>query len=71
MTAKEKANELYEKFQQFDFVQELGWQPNKEETVKCALLCIDEMISTLKHEGITNGAHYFFLQQVKHELNSI
>ena len=70
MTAKEKANELVERFSP-----ELPWYSEKDnlnKSKKCALICVDEILES--HYKVLIGVMpkvYDYWQEVKQEINKI
>ena len=77
MTAKEKAQELYDKLydkiEDFDLQHETAslFKERKECTKYCAIIAVDELIKeqTMWQNGQTDPV--LFWQQVKQEINSL
>ena len=44
MTAKEKAKELYDKFQQYNWHPENGWMPDSDETIETVKKVVSEIL---------------------------
>ena len=68
MTAKEKSKELIQKY--FDLFSNLGYYASLSEGKKCALITVDEVLSTFSiFAGDQNGREYW--QEVKKEINEL
>jgi hypothetical protein len=66
MEAKEKALELYNKYEQLgrDFTRGVSI---KEFTKQCALIAVDEMINFLKYQWDSIGAYNYYMDTVEYE----
>jgi len=76
MTAKEKAEELVNRFKSFAYRDEhdlttrkRSEQTNLENAIDCALIAVDEMLQIEKK--YSNFGEYEFLQEVKLEIESL
>lgn len=69
MTPKEKAKELYNKFNhhvlQRDF---FGDDVEKTKSKQCALIAVYEMLEELSNEDMYPKSNYIFWEQVKQEI---
>lgn len=74
MTSKEKANELLNKFNVSTrfFNQEFGWVDNLDASKDCALILVEEILSTIYKDyyDINNGV-YEFWEDVKKEIENM
>lgn len=70
MTAREKAKELIDKFHRFTYTSVHAYKTSGEysDTIKCALIAVDEIISIklLWFQKDTTELNYW--QEVKHEI---
>jgi len=77
MTPKEKALELYDKFQQYLWDEVDGFMPDNKETKKTVHKVIDEIESALTEYGAMSGelqnmdSDWRFWQSVKEQLNNL
>ena len=71
MKPLDKSLEFYEKFQQFDWDDDTGWNPNNNATVATAEKCIDEIISVLKETVYYKQETYNYWLNVKTEIQRL
>jgi|TARA_R110000744_G_scaffold71300_3_gene143565 hypothetical protein len=76
MTAKEKAEELVEKFE-YNGVMIDDVRMNEEDAKQCALICVDEIIKATQRETINDSGTGIdvipmkYWQEVKQEVNKL
>lgn len=69
MTAKEKANELLNKYVSID--NDIFCSVNYPYSKQCAIIAVDEIIDELKRDPYTNYERIVFWKAVKTELNKL
>jgi hypothetical protein len=69
MTAKEKAVELYSKYEQLgrDFTRGVSM---KEFSKECALIAVDEIVEALENNA-ANSASWLYYEEVKQEIERL
>jgi hypothetical protein len=75
LTAKEKAKELVDRYNKFDF-NTIVVSTQKEYAKQCALIAVDEMIKEMtdlykSHNSIDNFNRLSFWFEVKKEINNL
>ena len=68
MTPKEKANELIEEYLSLNDNFNKPIVTDEQDSVKCAIIAVDEIIDELKREPYANYERIVFWQSVKNEL---
>lgn len=63
MKAKEKAQELFDKY--FEFVEAYSVQGQYENAKQCALIAVDEILDIVKHIDVDSEDYW---QEVKQEI---
>ena len=71
MIPKEKANELYSKYDDLlnkDFGNPIVFD---NQLKQCALIAVDEIIDSLQIKNYSQADKYEYWQEVKHEINKL
>jgi hypothetical protein len=73
MTPKEKSKELVDKFHRFTYTSVHAYKTSGEysDTIKCALICVDEILDmkVIWYQKDTEVLNYW--QEVKQEINKL
>jgi hypothetical protein len=69
MSPREKAAELYTKFQQYHWDETDGYMPDHDQTIKTVNLVIDEIETQAENWGVNSVKAYWI--QVRNELKTI
>ena len=67
MTPKEKAKELVDKYNQFDFNTIVN-STQKEYAKQCAFIAVDEILYIMKEEYLSGALKIEYWEQVKQEI---